>query len=694
MVSLQCLHRRLARSAALVLAALVAANSARAELCANPGRDGDEPDAEVVNRYFTGSESQLLKAGSRAITLARQRGADGFQSDALQSGDLALLVQMQGVSVSYANSPEYGTPKRHALHQEWLRIEDVAGKQVRLRGGGEKGGLRHRYRNAPASGEQGRFRWQLISVPQFQQLTLSHDLQALPWNGYTGGVLALDVRRTLDLKGHGLSVAGEGFRGGQALSLLGALGRPQDWRYSAPSQEGLVAGYGHHGMKGEGIAGTPGHLLDGDEAGYPQGDMARGAPGNAGGGGNGLDLSHEQLANGGGGGNGKPGSPGKPADGGGQGGHVIAHGLTLGGGGGAAARRRGEGGHGGAGGGLIVIRAADLQGPGRLVLQGEAGASGVKAGGGGGAGGTLALDVPVDVTPLQFIDLAGGWGGGPGGGQGGEGRRLALGQGQWPGYRPVQIPGVAPGYQCRPAGHWVSGVVFSDNGGAQRDLAPQAFNGRPDPQESRLADWPVALVSEDGATIKTTKTNEQGRFVLRLSEKESHGQALTLQLTLANDWSLPFLPPLGHRPGRRRGNTLSWPVQAQPEQHSGPLQLGLVPVPHWQGPANQSLKAGSTSVLTFEYRATVTGQVRFSSDSPVVRNMLMDRQCNGDSEQWQGGGNTAWPVVVGERLCVRIPVSYDGENPQVAVTAQTLPQATPSRPGWRQTQSVTFTREP
>lgn len=94
-------------------------------------------------------------------------------------------------------------------------MDRVEGEQVWIQGEGAGGGLVHSYVNAPASGEQGRRRWQLVRVPQYEHFSLQQDARALPWDGRTGGVLALDVRRKVTLNGHRLSVAGAGFRGGR-----------------------------------------------------------------------------------------------------------------------------------------------------------------------------------------------------------------------------------------------------------------------------------------------------------------------------------------------------------------------------------------------------------------------------------------------------------------------------------------------
>ncbi len=661
MVSLQQHHRRLARSATLILVLLLGQSGAWASLCANPGRDGQGGSEAVFNSYFTGPDSQTLSSGSRTFSLTRQRG-----ETPLRAGDLALLMQVQSASINTTNRSGYGQLQGHDLVAEWVRVDRVEGQQVWIEGGGPAGGLIYRYVNAPASGEQGRRRWQLVRVPQYEHFSLQQDARALPWDGHTGGVLALDVRRKVTLNGHRLSVAGAGFRGGPALSLLGALGRPTDWRYPAPTVEDRQAGYGHHASKGEGLAGTPALLLGADK-GYPGGDMGRGAPANAGGGGNGLDLSHQRLGNGGGGGNGSAGEHGLPQEGGGRGGHDAPRAMVLGGGGGAAGRRQGDGGQGGDGGGLLLIRAAGLQG-GALDLRGLPGSPAGEVGGGGGSGGTLWLDLPVTDSLAITPEHAGG-AGAKGGGQGGDGQLLARGERQWPGFQPLAVAGAEAGFRLAPAGHWLTGVLFEDNGAG----GGQAFNQRREGGEAPLPGLTLTLQDPASDWQKTTLTGASGAFQFRLSEAQSRGQTLWLSLVLPEEWRLPTLPLLNGEPGQLRGEQIRWPVRAVPDRHTGSLRLGVIAEPGWQAPDDTVLAPGSTAVLAFEYQAPVTGQVRFHSDHPAVRGLLMDRACSGDSEQWQRGQNADWPVTAGERLCVRVPVRFDGQPTRIPVTATTLP---------------------
>ena len=664
MVSLQQHYCRLARSTTLILAFLLGAAPVHAQLCGEPGRDGQAISDSILNSYFTGSDDASLAAGSRELVLTRARG-----SYPLLPGDLALLMQVQGATISTRNDRRYGVLASHTLKAEWLRIDRVDGGRVQVKGAGAGGGLLHAYHNQPAGPDHGRARWQLVRVPQFDSLTLDQDVRALPWDGFTGGVLALDVRRGLALAGHALNVDGAGLRGAPAVSLQGALGNPDDWRYSAPNPEDQALGYGHHGSKGEGIAGTP-VMIDPQQPGYPEGGMARGAPATAGGGGNAMDMSHRLLASGGGGGNGQPGQAGQPQSGGGLGGHKAPPGPWLGSGGGAAARSVGTGGDGGSGGGLILIRAAAVTGPGALTLRGNPGSAAGKAGGGGGSGGTLWLDMPSDVSLSLKADVSGG-AGAAGGGNGGEGQSLSADGRE--GFPAFPLSGAQAGFRCRPAGHWISGRLFLDNGAAD---PAQAFNARFDDGEQPVVARQLRLTGV-GVRPQTVSTDRQGQFSLRLSEAESRGQFLRLSLTLADEERLPALPVLNRAPAKQQGKQLEWSLTATPDRHSGPLAIGLVTLPQWQGAASQSVPVGGKAVLTFRYHASVSGQVHFTSNSEAVSGLLMDRECSGDSERWQTGSSPGWNVVAGELLCVRVPVAFDGSKRTVTVIARTQPAGAP-----------------
>jgi uncharacterized repeat protein (TIGR01451 family) len=237
--------------------------------------------------------------------------------------------------------------------------------------------------------------------------------------------LALDLEGTLTLGGHSISLDGLGFRGAAGLALTGGTGANTDFRFTSPTTYTGAKEAGAHGSKGEGIAGTPFWVESGTtflstgQDGYPNGSMARGAPGNAGGGGTDADPQaaspngNDENAGGGGGGNGGTGGSGGNAwqanlSSGGFGGTAFPATITrvaLGGGGGAGSRNNdtssdtpaptaaqiAQASSATAGGGIAVIRVGGLSGTATITANGVAAYNGTlnDAGGGGGAGGSI-----------------------------------------------------------------------------------------------------------------------------------------------------------------------------------------------------------------------------------------------------------------------------------------------------------------
>ena len=403
------------------------------------------PLTGVINSYYPGRED-LASAGEQNIDIGPRTGATAV----LAAGNLALVIQMQDADIDNSNDDSYGdgdndTPARGhtALNStglyEYIRVTSVTGtapnEVVNFIGTGAGNGLRFTYRAGAyvsGGGGNGQRSYQVIRVPQYLNATVAAGLTAKEWsgpvvsigtggNGPTGGVLVFDVSGTLTLASQTISVDGLGFRGGGGRALGGEDSVNPEGEYRTSSSDPV------NGSKGEGIAGTPryvwnaagGALLDNNSGnGYPQGSYARGAPGNAGGGG--TDGNRDTNANntgGGGGGNCGTGGKGGNAfseptnDYGGWGGIGTTGTATLifmGGGGGAGATNNGSQDNGmnaippdgdgrfssgGAGGGIILVRAYTMSGTGTFTANGanapfDAGRDG---GGGGGAGGTIGL---------------------------------------------------------------------------------------------------------------------------------------------------------------------------------------------------------------------------------------------------------------------------------------------------------------
>jgi uncharacterized repeat protein (TIGR01451 family) len=432
----------------------------------------------VLNTYYPGTAS--VAAGATSIPVGTATGA----GTAIASGDLLLVIQMQDATLNLSNNVAYGngytghgfTALNSAGDYEFVTAQSAVGTgggTVTIAGAGAGGGLVFPYHSAAVSATAGQSTYQVIVVPQYTTASFSAagPPTALAWNGSTGGVLAIDTSATLTLNGATVSVSGQGFRGGAGLQLGGGGGSNTDFFQTAPATytpagnpppPQIQAGW--DGAKGEGIAGTPAWVESGGTylatgTGYPSGtagvdgSMARGAPGNAGGGGTDADPQtadpngNDQNAGGGGGGNGGVGGFGGDSWNtnltvGGEGGAsfpATINRIAMGGGGGAGTRNNSNGdtqaSGGAAGGGIIIIRTYALSGTATLTANGANAynLTANDAGGGGGAGGSIVVLSANGGESGLTLQANGGTGGnawstepftlgnrhGPGGGGGG-----------------------------------------------------------------------------------------------------------------------------------------------------------------------------------------------------------------------------------------------------------------------------------
>jgi len=378
----------------------------------------------VQNTYFPGTAS--VAAGATSIPIGTPNG-----SGTIQAGSELLVIQMQDASINTSNSVAYGngstgsgfTTINNAGNYEFVTATGpVSGGLVPILGAGSGGGLVFGYDATAASATAGQSTYQVVLVPQYITATLSSTVTALPWNGSTGGILALDIGSALSLGGATVSVDGMGFRGGAGMQLQGGGGANTDYIQPSPATYTGAAEAGWDALKGEGVAGTPAWVESGGtylatNTNYPSGtagidgSMAKGAPANAGGGAtdghpNGASPGgNDQNAGGGGGANGGTGGYGGDSwnsnlSSGGQGGAIFPSTidrLALGGGGGAGTRNNSPGdtqaSSGAAGGGLIFIRANSFTGTATFSANGASAYNGTAndSGGGGGAGGTIVI---------------------------------------------------------------------------------------------------------------------------------------------------------------------------------------------------------------------------------------------------------------------------------------------------------------
>lgn len=402
------------------------------------------------NTYYPGV-SATVAAGATSITL----GAAGAGTTPIATGDLLLVIQMQGAQINNTNSNSYGDGVSGGASSGYLNNAAlqagymeyiVATNAVPLAGGTLTllTGTVNTYKNA-AYGTDGQYKYQVIRVGLYYNLVLAASITAPNWNGSTGGVVVISVTNNLNFNGQQISAAAAGFRGGAARKLSGGMGGSNADIVTLSSQN-------YNGSKGEGLAGTPRYInnhstfLDNVSEGYPNGSYAAGAPGNAGGGGtDGNPTVNDQNSGGGGGANGGAGGRGgntwsSNLTTGGEPGAVFAQNsaarMVMGGGGGAGTTNNGTGSlgagfstSGATGGGIVLLTAASISGSGTIDVSGESGFITVlnDGSGGGGAGGSALVFAGSGLSNVTVL-ANGGTGGtntglgsphGPGGGGGG-----------------------------------------------------------------------------------------------------------------------------------------------------------------------------------------------------------------------------------------------------------------------------------
>jgi len=434
-ITLRTLRGGAAGAAALLLAltALVVEPPALALAagrgCVTPGNDGPAATLTgVVNSYYPATASAVV--GAKSISVGtRIPGA----SPPIAAGDLLLVIQMQDADINAVNSIAYGDGatgrgsngiRSTGLYEYVKATSAVVANAVSIAGTGAGGGLVNAYDFSAVTATNGFRTFQVIHVPQYSSAIVTAGLTATAWDGtaHAGGVLAIDAAGALNLNGQTMSVDQLGFKGGLGVAQAGGTDLNTD--YAVLSQRG------DHGYKAEGIAGTPHFLYDpiaaaavnGVADGYPLGDAARGAPGNAGGGGTDFHpAANDQNSGGGGGANGGQGGMGgnswntnQPVGGLGGAAFTPAAGrVVLGGGGGAGSRNNSTAfaSSGGTGGGMVMIRAGSLAGTGTITANGSVGVTPDNdGGGGGGAGGSVIVTTTTGTVAGLTITANGGAG--------------------------------------------------------------------------------------------------------------------------------------------------------------------------------------------------------------------------------------------------------------------------------------------
>ncbi|MGB4771620.1 MAG: T9SS type A sorting domain-containing protein [Chitinophagaceae bacterium] len=397
------------------------------------------------NTYYPGTGT--VNVGATTITV----GAIGIGTTPIAAGNLILIIQMQGAEITANNNNRYGNNVpgapangylNNAAHlagnMEYAVVSSFSGNTISLASGTTRA-----YRNTDF-GTSGQYRFQVVRVPVYYNLTLTANIFTPAWNGSVGGVTVLRAVNNLNMAGFTVNAAGAGFRGGGSRQLFGGAGDNGDVR--------TLSTENNNGSKGEGTAGTPRYMfintavVDNSLEGYVNGSHGRGAPGNAGGGAtDGNPADNDENTGGGGGGNGASGGKGGNAwnsnepsggDAGASFAQRAANRIVMGGGGGGGTTNNGTGSpgngnasSGAAGGGIVIVYTRFLLGTGTINVNGLSANNTVTndGSGGGGAGGSALLSALTGHGNIT-VTASGGNGGtnsgggvehGPGGGGGG-----------------------------------------------------------------------------------------------------------------------------------------------------------------------------------------------------------------------------------------------------------------------------------
>ena len=320
-----------------------------------------------------------------------------------QVGDKVLIIQMKGATITTTNTSAFGTITLlgSAGNFEFTYIGSVSGNTVTF--------TNNLCKTYSVAGKV-----QLVRVPVYTNVTIAGNVTAQPWNGSTGGIVAIEATNSITFNAN-INVSGQGFIGGAVFTGWFACG---DSNYANQNA----------GKKGEGIAIPPVT----------------------------MDANRAPLANGGGGANtGNPGAGGGGNGGiGGRGGNEFYGGCQLnasyglggkapsyatykaflGGGGGGGYKDNGLNATAGSyGGGMVFLTSPTINGNNFTVDARGANVIGntdSEGAGGGGAGGYVHYMCNNTSSSIN-LDLRGGSGGnifstmwssachGPGGGGGG-----------------------------------------------------------------------------------------------------------------------------------------------------------------------------------------------------------------------------------------------------------------------------------
>ena len=119
------------------------------------------------------------------------------------------------IVIGNASTSGYGTTPISAYDIAGNMEYAVATAAVPLTGGTltVQSGLKNSYKNANF-GTNGQYRYQVIRIPVYYNLTIGAAIRPPEWNGTVGGVIDFYVSQTLNMNGYTIDASSGGFRGG------------------------------------------------------------------------------------------------------------------------------------------------------------------------------------------------------------------------------------------------------------------------------------------------------------------------------------------------------------------------------------------------------------------------------------------------------------------------------------------------
>lgn len=275
-------------------------------VCVKIEEDCDFTSTSTINEYYVGYSTNL---NSNTVTVLKDNSLSNDFSDAA-----IMIIQMQAGIMVDSNDPSYGglSALPSTINPGFYEFNVVTAVTETSSGNGPvlnlllKFSLLNNY-SAVLANE----RFQVIIVPVCYFTSISETITGTPWNGNTGGVLALlSVQIEID-SGAFINLDGTGYRGGLDYfqTVRGTAPYTLNFVDNSANDQGNIA-TSQNAIKGEGIFGSPRFYDENfptliSNYTYSNGDCASGAPGNAGGGGNQNDAGGGGGANYGRGGSGK-----------------------------------------------------------------------------------------------------------------------------------------------------------------------------------------------------------------------------------------------------------------------------------------------------------------------------------------------------------------------------------------------------